>query len=131
VEILKKIIKKSENMLFILILLISLIAQFFLPWWVIAPIAFILAAWMGNKPSKSFGNGFSAIFILWACMALLHTLPNENLLANRVGQVLTSSEKGMPWLLLVLLTATLGGLVAGVSALAGAYFKEAFGKRRR
>ena len=118
-------------MLFILILLLSLIAQFFLPWWVIAPITFILAAWMGNKPSKSFGNGFSAIFILWSCMALLHTLPNENLLANRVGQVLTSSEKGMPWLLLVLLTATLGGLVAGVSALAGAYFKEAFGKRRR
>ena len=73
----------------------------------------------------------SALLILWACMALLHTLPNENLLANRVGQVLTSSEKGMPWLLLVLLTATLGGLVAGVSALAGAYFKEAFGKRRR
>ena len=88
-------------MLFILILLLSLIAQFFLPWWVIAPIAFILAAWMGNKPSKSFGNGFSAIFILWACIALLHTLPNENLLANRVGQVLTSSEKGMPWLLLL------------------------------
>ena len=118
-------------MLFILILLLSLIAQFFLPWWVITLIAFILAAWMGNKPRKSFGNGFSAIFILWACMALLHTLPNENLLANRVGQVLTSSEKGMPGLLLVLLTATLGGLVAGVSALAGAYFKEAFGKRRR
>jgi len=118
-------------MLFILILVLSLIAQFFLPWWVIAPIGFILAAWMGNKPSKSFGNGFSAIFILWACMALLHTLPNENLLANRVGQVLTSSEKGMPWILLIILSSTIGALVAGVSALAGAYFKEAFGKRRR
>lgn len=118
-------------MLFILILLISLVAQFFLPWWVITPIAFVLAAWIGNKPGKSFGNAFSAIFILWACMALLRTLPNENLLANRVSQVLSSSEKGMHWLLLVGITATIGGLVAGTAALAGATFKEAFGKRRR
>lgn len=117
-------------MLFILILLISLVAQFFLPWWVIAPISFILAIRLGQNGKKSFWNGFSALFILWICMALLRTLPNENLLANRVGQMLTLSESGFNWVILVIITGIIGGLVAGVSALAGFQFKQAFIKSK-
>ena len=118
-------------MLFILILLISLVAQFFLPWWVIAPIAFLLAARLGLNGKKSFWNGFSALFILWTCMALLRTLPNENLLANRVGQMLTLPESGFNWVILVIITGIIGGLVAGLSAFAGFQFKEAFLSKRR
>ncbi|MFM6975620.1 MAG: hypothetical protein ACKOW2_02070 [Sphingobacteriaceae bacterium] len=117
-------------MLFILILLLSLVAQFFLPWWVIAPIAFILAVRLGQNGKKSFWNGFSALFILWACMALLRTLPNENLLANRVGQMLTLPESGFNWIILVFISSLIGGLVAGLSAFAGFQFKEAFLKKR-
>ncbi len=118
-------------MLFILILFISLIAQFFLPWWVITPIAFALAAWNGQSEKKSFWNGFSAIFILWACMSLFRTLPNENLLANRVAQMLMLPDSDLNWLILVLITGVLGGLVAGTAALAGASFKKGFFRRSR
>ena len=118
-------------MLFILILFLSLIAQFFLPWWVITAIAFALAAWNGQSEKKSFWNGFSAIFILWVCMALFRSLPNENLLANRVAQMLMLPVSDFNWLILTLITGVLGGLVAGTAALAGAAFKKGFFGRRR
>lgn len=118
-------------MLFILILLVSLAAQFFLPWWIIAPIAFGLAAGNSQSGKKAFWNGFIAIFILWICMALVRSLPNENLLANRVGEMLTLPPSGFNWLILVFLTGLIGGLVAGVSAYAGLQFREAFLKKKR
>lgn len=117
-------------MLFILILLISLVAQFFLPWWVIAPIAFGLAARTNENGKKSFWNAFFAIFILWACMALLRSLPNENLLANRVAEMLSLPAASYNWLILVFISGIIGGLVAGVSAFAGFQFRKAFLKSR-
>ncbi len=117
-------------MLFILIILFSLVAQFFLPWWVITPIAFGLAARSKENGKKSFWNGFFAIFILWICMALLRTLPNENLLADRVAEMLILPASSYNWLILVLITGILGGLVAGVSAFAGFQFRKAFLKGR-
>lgn len=118
-------------MLFILILVLSLAAQFFLPWWVIAPIAFGLAAGNSQTGKKSFWNGFSAIFILWNIMALVRTLPNENLLANRVAEMLTLPPSSFNWLILVILTGFIGGLVAGLSAFAGYQFRDAFLKKKR
>lgn len=118
-------------MLFILILFTSLLAQFFLPWWLISPIAFVLAAWNGQSEKKSFWNGFSAIFILWVCMALFRSLPNDSLLANRVAQVFMLPASSMNWLLLTLVTGLIGGLVAGTAALAGASFKKTFFRKRR
>lgn len=118
-------------MLFILILLLALVSQFFLAWWIIAPIAFLLTLSLGENAKKSFWNGFSAIFILWSCMALLRTLPNDNLLANRVGQMLMLPESSFNWIILVIISACIGGLVAGLSALAGFQFKQSFLKAKR
>ncbi len=118
-------------MLFILILLISLVSQFFLAWWIIALIAFLLSTRLGESSKHAFWSGFSALFILWTCMALLRTLPNENLLAKRVAEMLTLPDSGINWLILIAISATIGGLVAGFSALAGYQFKQSFLKKRR
>lgn len=118
-------------MLFILILLICLVSQFFLAWWIIAPIAFLLSSSLGENAKHAFWSGFSALFVLWTCMALLRTLPNENLLANRVAEMLTLPAASYNWIILILISATVGGLVAGFSALAGYHFKQSFKKRRR
>ena len=113
-------------MLIILIALISLLFQFFLPWWIIGPIAFGLAAWKASSGPHAFWSGFLAIFLLWAAMALFKTIPNENLLANRVGQMLGLPALQLNWLIVLLITALIGALAGGFSALAGLYCRQAF-----
>jgi len=108
-------------MLFILILILSLILQFFLPWWIIALVSFGLAFWKARTGSQAFGQGFLAIFVLWVSMGLVHSLPNENLLANRVAEMLTLPAASFNWIIVLLATGLVGGLVAGFAALAGFY----------
>ena len=108
-------------MLFLLILILSLILQFFLPWWIIAPIAFGLAFWKSRSGGHAFGQGFLAIFVLWVVMGLTHSIPNENLLASRVAEMLTLPSSSFNWIVVLLAAGLVGGLVAGFSALAGFY----------
>ncbi len=108
-------------MLFILILLVSLVLQFFLPWWIIAPIALGFAFWKARSGGHAFASGFGAIFLLWIIMGLIRSVPNENLLANRVGEMLMLPSNSLNWIFVLLITGVLGGLVAGISALAGFY----------
>ncbi|MDF3076639.1 MAG: hypothetical protein K0S09_528 [Sphingobacteriaceae bacterium] len=113
-------------MLIIFIALISLLLQFFLPWWIIAPVAFGLAFWRAASGKHAFWSGFLALFLLWAVMALFKTIPNENLLANRVGQMFGFPDWAFNWIIMLLITALVGALVSGFSALAGFYCREAF-----
>jgi hypothetical protein len=115
-------------MLFILILIASLLFQLFLPWWIIAPVAFILAAWKANTAGGAYKAGFGAIFILWIAMSLLQTLPNENILANRVGLMLGFPDIPFRWIFVLLITGIAGGLASGFSAFAGYYCRQAISK---
>lgn len=115
-------------MLILIIIIVSLILQFFLPWWIIAPIAFGLSFWMAKSGKQAFGSAFLAIFLLWIGMGLVHTLPNENILANRVGSMLSLPDTSFNWTIVLLLTGIIGGLASGVSGLSGFLFREAVKK---
>lgn len=118
-------------MLFLLILIISLILQFFLPWWIIALVAFGLSFWKAETAGRAFGSGFLAIFALWIVMSLIQSIPNENLLANRVAEMLTLPASSFGWLVVLLVTGVVGGLVAGLSAVAGFYCRSAANDSQR
>lgn len=106
-------------MLFILILIVSLILQLFLPWWIIAIVAFILSAWKAGSEKRAFFHSFAAIFTLWIAAGLVKTLPNENILANRVGEMLKLPFADINWLVVLLVTGIIGGLMAGLAGFAG------------
>lgn len=112
-------------MLFLLIAIISLILQLFLPWWIIAPVAFGLAAWKAISGKNAFGSAFFAILLVWIVAGLIHTIPNENILANRVGTMLNLPDNSINWIIVLLLTGLIGGLASGFSALAGFFAKDA------
>ena len=114
-------------MLFLLIAVISLILQLFLPWWIIAPLAFGLAFWKAKSGKNAFASAFFAIFVVWIVAGLIHTIPNENILANRVGTMLNFPYTSMNWILVLLLTGIIGGLASGFSALAGFFAKDTIG----
>jgi hypothetical protein len=109
-------------LLFLLIFVLAFIAQLLLPWWVITPLCFMLAAWRGLSGGRSFLAGFLGIGLGWLVMANWLSLRNDGLLAHRVAQLLPLGGQG--WLL-VLATAVIGGLVGGLAALAGTWLWQA------
>lgn len=111
-------------MLFIFILIISLILQLILPWWIIAPVALILSAWKATSGKQAFGHSFLAIFTLWIVAGLIRSIPNENILANRVGEMLMLPFEGLNWLIVLLVTGLIGGLAAGFAGLTGFYLRD-------
>src|ERR1700744_4545803 len=112
-------------MLFLFILFLSFICGYFLPWWVIALIAFIAAYFLGKTSGQSFWSGFGSVFIAWSILILLKTIPNDNILASRVIQLFPLPHY---WILLLFISALIGGLVGGLSALSGILVKKVFTK---
>jgi hypothetical protein len=107
-------------MLFLIILILSLVSGYFLPWWMVAVIAFLSALFIGKTSGQSFWSGFGGIFVAWAILALIKSLPNDNMLAQRVAKLFQLPN----WILILLITALIGGLVGGVSALSGMLIKK-------
>ena len=112
-------------MLLLIILILSFISSYFLPWWMAAAIAFLAALFIGKRSGKAFWSGFVAISALWIILALIKSIPNDNILASRVIQLFPLPHK---WILLLLITALIGGLVGGMAALSGVLTKKAFSK---
>ncbi|HWD89520.1 MAG TPA: hypothetical protein VG367_15420 [Mucilaginibacter sp.] len=111
-------------MLFLIILILSFICNYFLPWWFVAVIAFLAALATGKKPGRSFLAGFLAVFIAWAILALLKSIPNDNILATRVAHLMQLPN----WIALLIAAGIIGGLVGGMAALSGALIRKAYRK---
>ncbi|MDB5264134.1 MAG: hypothetical protein JWQ14_3417 [Adhaeribacter sp.] len=107
--------------LFLLLLLLSILLQWVLPWWILAVVAFVLAFWLAHRGGEAFWAGFGAIALGWLALSLFFHVRNDGLLTSRVATLFTLPQ---PWLLL-LITALLGGLVGGVAALTGYFFRRA------
>jgi hypothetical protein len=92
-----------------------------LPWWSFAVCAFIVALAIHQKAWKAFLSGFLALALLWGLMAAYIDFRNGHLLGNKVASILIKVESSV---MLVLLTALIGGLVAGFAAMTGSYFRK-------
>ena len=109
-------------MLFLIILVVSFLLQLFLPWWIIAPVAFGCAAWRGRSNWRAFGAGFAGIAVGWLLLSAFIHVRTEGILTEKVA-VLFSLPHSV-WLLLI--TALVGGLVGGVAAWAGYSCRQLF-----
>ncbi|GAB3523890.1 hypothetical protein [Emticicia fontis] len=113
---------------YIIILVASAIAQLFLPWWVIAPIAFLVGMMKSKSAGSSFLAGAAAIITLWVAYALYLNLSSDGLMLNRIGSLFAESLKflkSVPFTIsFFTIMALIGGLVGGFSALAGYQFKQ-------
>jgi hypothetical protein len=99
----------------LLIALLSFIAGMFLPWWSIALVAFLVGVLVPLRLWKSFLAGFLGIFLLWFVVALWLDLGNEQLLSQKIAELMHVPGS----FLLVLITALVGGLVGGFASLSG------------
>jgi cbb3-type cytochrome oxidase subunit 1 len=105
----------------ILTALLSFVACLYLPWWSIAIAAFIIAVVIKQRPGLSFISGFVALFLLWACVSFYISANNEHLLAHRLSLIILKIDSPFA---LIMITASVGAIVAAFAALAGSYLRK-------
>jgi hypothetical protein len=105
----------------LLIALLSLVAGLYLRFWALVPAAFLVSLLIPQSPGKSFLSGFLAVFLLWGCLALYMDAANNYILGNRMSQMIFKVPNS---LLMVGLTALIGGLVSGMSALTASFIHQ-------
>src|SRR5574337_767736 len=106
---------------------LSFLAGMFLPWWSIAIIAFLVALLIPQKTSSSFLSGLIGIFLLWAIVASWIDIKNNSILSHKISELF---KLGGSSILLILVTAFIGGLVGGFAAMAGSSLRPAPKVRR-
>lgn len=99
----------------------AFVAGLWLPWWSVSLAAFLVAALVHQRPLRALLAGFLGIFLLWGGLALWIDLANNHLLSQKIAAILKLGSSSFP---LVLITGIIGGLVGGVAALAGSFFRQ-------
>lgn len=108
-------------MVFIVIIIAAFLLQTILPWWVVVIISFATCGIIGKTGKIAFWQPFLAIFLLWIGVALFKSLPNLNVLASRMAQMLSVKY----WPIVLFATGLVGGLAAGISGYCGYQFRKA------
>src|SRR4030095_11042417 len=102
--------------------LLSFIAGIYIPyWWFFAVVAFLVAVLIHQRGFKAFFAGFLGLFILWFILSFGMDIANDGVLSVKIALLLPLG--GSKWMLLIV-TAIIGGLVAGFAALSGSYLRS-------
>lgn len=105
-----------------LIAVISLLAQFVLPWWSLAVVAFGVCYWRSPRAGQACLSGFAGVALVWLVYALLIHLRTDGIFTGRMSQLLFKVDNPT---LPLLVTAVLGGLVGGLAGLSGYFVRRA------
>jgi hypothetical protein len=92
------------------------VLQFFLPWWTLAIGAFVVAFLFDNKSFPAFAAGFLGVILLWLGVAAYISMVTDSILTSKLNQLLPINS--------FVITALVGGLVGGLSALTGSLFRK-------
>lgn len=103
------------------ILVLSFLLTLFLPWWGVALAAFATGLALSNKPGNNFLAGLLGVGLFWLGYALYIDLRDDHHFSGMVARLFsdglgTTISSGV----LITITAILGGLIGGLSAMAGA-----------
>jgi hypothetical protein len=101
--------------------LLSFAIGFYMSWWSIALAAFLVAALIRQNPGRAWLSGFLGIFLLWAGLAWWIDIKNQSILSQKVA-ILFPLDGSV--LMLILITAFIGALVACFAALTGSYIRK-------
>ena len=106
------------------IAVLDLILQRFFGFWAAGLVAFLICLLFAPSGSKAFLAGFGAIVLVWLGMTLASHLASGGILTQRMANVFSLPNS---WLL-VLVTVVMGGLIGGISGLAGYHTANLFKK---
>ena len=104
-----------------------LLAQL-LPWWSVALAGGLGAILRSGHSGRGFLAGFIGIFLLWGGMAYAQVASTGSDLAVKFASLLPGNPGGMG---LLVISAVIGGLVAGLGGLSGGLLSRAIKGRPR
>ncbi len=99
----------------------TLLAGNYLPWWSVAIPALLVGMLMPLKNAWNFLSGFLGVSLCWLGMTWWIDSQNGGILSGRMAHVLPVGGNA---LYLHLLSALMGGLIAGLASLAGKYIRS-------
>ena len=106
----------------VLIAFLSLFAQFFLPWWALAIVAFAVCFWRSPGAGWAFWYGFAGVGLIWLMYALLIQLRTDGVFVGRMSELLF--KVNTPFLP-ALATTLVSGLAGGLAGLSGYHVRQA------
>lgn len=104
----------------ILTALLAWIITMFTPWWGVMIAALFTSLLIPLKGAKAFFVPFMAIFMLWAFQSYTLASANDFTMAKRIAELLPLEGNTS---LLIVLTAFIGGLASGFSAMLGSQLR--------
>ena len=106
----------------ILTALLSFIAGIYISlWWAFAFVALLVALLVHQRAGRAFFAGFLGLFILWFVLTVWVDSANGGVLSDRIASLLPLG--GSKWALIIV-TALIGGLIAGFAAMSGSYLRS-------
>lgn len=112
-------------MKFIIVVLLTALlgyaAPLYFTWWSFAVCSFVIALFIHQKPLVAFFTAFLGLFLLWGIMAVIIDNANNHLLSQKIAEVLPLKGSSV---LLILITALIGGLVSGFAGLAASFARK-------
>lgn len=108
----------------ILIAILSALATWMMPWWMIAVVAFAVSFTFQLNAGKAFLSGFLGIVLFWLVAILMIDTANEHILSTRMAKLFGMSNY---WLFIVV-NLIVGGLVGGLAGWTGAVLRNTFMK---
>lgn len=106
--------------LFLVIGALSYVAGWWYPWWSIAVVAFVVALVVPQRPVAAFFTAFISIFIFWFSLAFFQDLSNDHILSSRISELFLHIQSPLG---IAAVSGLVGGLVAGMAALSGAFLR--------
>lgn len=113
----------------LLIALLAFVAGYYLPWWTIA-IAAALGTWIipQRKIFFSFLSAFLSVGLLWFFIAGYIDLRNQHILSSRISNLFFHHAHPLA---LVVLSALIGGLTAGLGAWCGGLLRSLTSRKKQ
>jgi hypothetical protein len=105
----------------LLIIIVSFAAGFYLPFWSVALVSFGVAAFIYQKPGMAWLTGFVSILLFWGLLAFLIDTQNDSILSTRMASLFPLGGSSA---LLILITAVVGAIIGGLSALSGSFLRK-------
>lgn len=112
-------------MLYILIIIISAVAQYFGPWWTMPIVCFLLCFWKSESWKSAFTTASASILTLWVGYAIFTDYTTGGVMSQKITELVFQKIPNKA--LLFTATGFIGSMVGGFAGLAGYHCRKAIG----